>query len=114
MEGKILFINKTMLELFECQNVHEFMAFTQGKQSHLICPCDRDSVRECVRVQLSNAHSQKVSSVVFCIRTLKGNMKQVYSIWRLADNANYGRVFYASIVESRLLAGAIPDDSPCS
>ncbi|MDD6382619.1 MAG: GGDEF domain-containing protein [Selenomonadaceae bacterium] len=114
MEGKILFINKTMLELFECQNVHEFMAFTQGKQSHLICPCDRDRVRECVRVQLSDAHSQKVSSVVFCIRTLKGNMKQVYSIWRLADNANYGRVFYASIVESRLLAGATPDDSPCS
>lgn len=101
--GRILFVNKTMLELFECQNVNEFMNFTQGIQENIICGCDRERVKEMVHQQLANAESGKERSVIYCIHTLKGNTKRVYSIWRLADNANYGKVFYASLVEHRLI-----------
>lgn len=101
--GRILFINKTMLELFECQNVNEFMNFTQGIQENIVCACDREHVREMVQQQLADAESGKERSVVYCIHTCKGNTKRVYSIWRLADNANYGKVFYASLVEHRLI-----------
>lgn len=111
-QGKILFVNKTTLELFECQNVNEFMKFTQGIQENIICACDRQRVREIVRQQLENADSRKGRSVSYCIRTYKNNIKQVYSLWRQADNVNYGAVFYALIVEYHLLAASRVSDTP--
>lgn len=108
--GRILFVNKTMLELFECQNVNEFMNFTHGIQENIICECDRPRIQAMILHQLDDAASRQARSVVYCIHTFKGNRKQVYSIWRLADNPNYGRVFYASIVEHRLIEKDVVHD----
>ncbi|XOQ26244.1 MAG: hypothetical protein ACFWTM_07925 [Mitsuokella multacida] len=48
--------------------------------------------------------------LAYKIRTLKGNVKEVYSIWRQADNPNYGKVFYASIAEYGLICGHLTND----
>lgn len=108
--GRILFVNKTMLELFECQNVNEFMNFTHGIQENIICECDRPRIQAMILHRLDDAASRQARSVIYCIHTFKGNRKQVYSIWRLADNPNYGRVFYASIVEHRLIEKDVVHD----
>lgn len=51
-DGKILFVNKAMLDLLDCRSVTEFMAFTQEKQNHIICECDRERVRQLTEQQL--------------------------------------------------------------
>ena len=47
--------------------------------------------------------ADKTYSVTYCIRTAKGRRKHVFSVWRMADNPNYGRVVYATLVEQEFL-----------
>lgn len=101
-DGKILFVNKAMLDLLECQNVTEFMAFTEENQSHIVCACDRERVRQLMEQQLLE-DADKTYSVTYCIRTAKDRRKHVFSVWRMADNPNYGRVVYATLVEQEFL-----------
>lgn len=101
-DGKILFVNKAMLDLLNCRSVTEFMAFTQEKQNHIICECDRERVRQLTEQQLLE-DAGKTYSVTYCIRTVKGQRKHIFSVWRMADNPNYGRVFYATLVEQKFL-----------
>lgn len=101
-DGKILFVNKAMLDLLDCRSVTEFMAFTQEKQNHIICECDRERVRQLTEQQLLE-DAGKTYSVTYCIRTVKGQRKHIFSVWRMADNPNYGRVFYATLVEQKFL-----------
>lgn len=101
-DGKILFVNKAMLDLLDCRSVTEFMAFTQEKQNHIICECDRERVRQLTEQQLLE-DAGKTYSVTYCIRTVEGQRKHIFSVWRMADNPNYGRVFYATLVEQKFL-----------
>lgn len=101
-DGKILFVNKAMLDLLDCRSVTEFMAFTEEKQNHIICECDRERVRQLTEQQLLE-DAGKTYSVTYCIRTVKGQRKHIFSVWRMADNPNYGRVFYATLVEQKFL-----------
>ena len=101
-DGKILFVNKAMLDLLDCRSVTEFMAFTEEKQSHIICECDRERVRQQAKQQLLEDAS-KTYSVTYCVRTATGRRKHIFSVWRMADNPNYGRVFYATLVEQKFL-----------
>ena len=101
-DGKILFVNKAMLDLLECQNVTEFMAFTEENQSHIVCACERERVRQLMEQQLLE-DADKTYSVTYCIRTAKGRRKHIFSVWCMADNPNYGRVFYATLVEQKFL-----------
>ena len=101
-DGKILFVNKAMLDLLECQNVTEFMAFTEENQSHIVCACERERVRQLMEQQLLE-DADKTYSVTYCIRIAKGRRKHIFSVWCMADNPNYGRVFYATLVEQKFL-----------
>lgn len=40
--GRILFVNKAMLDLFECTNTGDFMAYTQEKAENIIWKCERE------------------------------------------------------------------------
>ncbi|WP_278503882.1 sensor domain-containing diguanylate cyclase [Mitsuokella multacida] len=81
-DGKILFINKAMLDLLDCRSVTEFMAFTEEKQNHIICECDRERVRQLTEQQLLE-DAGKTYSVTYCIRTVKGqNTSSRSGAWR--------------------------------
>lgn len=47
--------------------------------------------------------ASKTYSVTYCVRTATGRRKHIFSVWRMADNLNYGRVFYATLVEQKFL-----------
>lgn len=111
-DGKILFINKAMLDLLDCRSVTEFMAFTEEKQNHIICECDRERVRQLTEQQLLE-DAGKTYSVTYCIRTVKGQRKHIFSVWRMADNPNYGEVFYATLMEASFLRELTSDDGEC-
>ncbi|MFV0636591.1 diguanylate cyclase domain-containing protein [Mitsuokella sp. WILCCON 0060] len=112
--GKILFINKAMVSLFECSNVSEFMNYTKENADNVICPCDRKRVAEIVYRELAE-NPGRTYSLIYRIRTAKGNKKWVSSIWRRAHNVNYGEVYYASIVEYEFIKDSLaewPDELP--
>lgn len=115
-DGKILFVNKTMVELLDCQNVSELMEFTQEYAPNVVCPCDRERMEKEVWEKFAN-DPDTPHGAFYHIRTAKGAVKPVYGIWRQADNVNYGKVFYATLIEQRFvheeLASSDHSDEGC-
>ena len=50
--------------------------------------------------------------MTYCVHTVKGRDKQVFAIWRQADNVNYGKVFYATLMEASYLRNLPPEQPP--
>lgn len=110
--GKILFVNKTMVEMLECRNIHEFMGFTQGYAPNVVCTCDRERMTKMVWEQ-SAREPDRPHCMSYSIHTAKGLDKRVFAIWRMADNPNYGEVFYATLMEASFLRELTSDDGEC-
>lgn len=110
--GKILFVNKTMVEMLECRNIHEFMEFTQGYAPNVVCTCDRERMTKMVWEQ-SAREPDRPHCMSYSIHTAKGLDKRVFAIWRMADNPNYGEVFYATLMEASFLRELTSDDGEC-
>lgn len=111
-DGKILFVNKTMVEMLECRNIREFMEFTQGYAPNVVCPCDRERMTKMVWEQ-SAREPDRPHCMSYSIHTAKGLDKRVFAIWRMADNPNYGEVFYATLMEASFLRELTSDDGEC-
>lgn len=111
-DGKILFVNKTMVEMLECRNIREFMEFTQGYAPNVVCPCDRERMTKMVWEQ-SAREPDRPHGMSYSIHTAKGLDKRVFAIWRMADNPNYGEVFYATLMEASFLRELTSDDGEC-
>ena len=111
-DGKILFVNKTMVEMLECRNIREFMEFTQGYAPNVVCTCDRERMTKMVWEQ-SAREPDRPHCMSYSIHTAKGLDKRVFAIWRMADNPNYGEVFYATLMEASFLRELTSDDGEC-
>lgn len=101
-DGKILFVNKTMVEMLECHNIREFMEFTQEYAPNVVCPCDRERMTKMVWEQTVR-EPDRPHCMTYCVHTVKGRDKQVFAIWRQADNVNYGKVFYATLIDGHFM-----------
>lgn len=101
-DGKILFVNKTMVEMLECRNIREFMEFTQEYAPNVVCPCDRERMTKMVWEQTVR-EPDRPHCMTYCVHTVKGHDKQVFAIWRQADNVNYGKVFYATLIDGHFM-----------
>lgn len=101
-DGKILFVNKTMVEMLECRNIREFMEFTQEYAPNVVCPCDRERMTKMVWEQTVR-EPDRPHCMTYCVHTVKGRDKQVFAIWRQADNVNYGKVFYATLIDGHFM-----------
>lgn len=111
-DGKILFVNKTMVEMLECRNIREFMEFTQEYAPNVVCTCDRERMTKMVWEQ-SAREPDRPHCMSYSIHTAKGLDKRVFAIWRMADNPNYGEVFYATLMEASFLRELTSDDGEC-
>ena len=58
--GRILFVNKAMLDLFECTNTGDFMACTQEKAENIIWECERERMSRLIWQQADNPNYGKV------------------------------------------------------
>ena len=111
-DGKILFVNKTMVEMLECRTIREFMEFTQEYAPNVVCTCDRERMTKMVWEQ-SAREPDRPHCMSYSIHTAKGLDKRVFAIWRMADNPNYGEVFYATLMEASFLRELTSDDGEC-
>lgn len=101
-----------MVEMLECRNIHEFMEFTQGYAPNVVCTCDRERMTKMVWEQ-SAREPDRPHCMSYSIHTAKGLDKRVFAIWRMADNPNYGEVFYATLMEASFLRELTSDDGEC-
>ena len=98
-DGEILFANDALIELFECDDLDDFMAFTGGTFAGLVHPDDDKRVyEELVRqVSLDDIGAKNFSN--YRIITKSGAVKHVAHNGRLVEIEDIGKVFYVLIVD---------------
>lgn len=100
-DGKILYANDELVDLFECESLKEFMEHTGGTFGGIIHPDDRQRVREELAAQMTFDDVGCTDFVDYRIVTKRGNVRPVSNRGRLVRLDGVGDVFY-ELVMSRL------------
>lgn len=98
---KIVSVNEMLLDIFECENVEEFIELTHGSFAGMVHPEDYSDVRRSIMVQIS-ANDKNTDFVKYRIVTKKGNVKFVRDYGRLVPNDIDVDLFYVFIVEEQM------------
>ena len=97
-EEKIISVNEMLLDIFECDNLEEFMELTNGSFSGMIHPDDYQEVSRSIARQIS-AGNANLDFVKYRIVTKNGKVKQVRDYGHLVHNDNDADLFYVFVVE---------------
>ena len=94
-EEKILFANEALIELFECENLDDFMAYTGGRIGGVVLEEDAAQAERQLRMQLAREESRDHGYCRYRIRTKTGRIRHVEDYGRLVSTEHHGNVFYA-------------------
>lgn len=97
-EEKILSVNQMLLDIFECENVDEFLELTYGSFRGIVHPDDYEDVRKSIYEQI-NASDKKMDYVRYRIITRNGKIKYVRDYGHLVQVESDVDLFYVFIVE---------------
>lgn len=97
-DGEILFVNNELIELFECDDLAEFMEYTGGTFRGVVHPDDAERVNRTLASQLGFDDVGSKNYADFRIVTKKGNVRHVADNGHLVDVDEVGRVFYVLMV----------------
>lgn len=95
---RIILANEALLDIFECDNVDEFMELTNQRFSGMVHPDDYPRVDKEIKEQISSS-DKKYDRVRYRIKTKKGNIKTVSDYGHLVTKDYNDDVFYVFIVE---------------
>ncbi len=96
----ILFTNQGLIDIFECQNLDEFMKYTKGSFKTLVHPDDIDRVEKEIWEQIHNGNSNNLDYVEYRIITATGKIKYVKDYGRLVESKKHGSIFYVIVNET--------------
>lgn len=99
-QGKILFVNNEVIDLFECDDLDDFMRYTSGIFGHAIHPDDRRRAYETMRAQLSTAQVGDKKFLDYRILTKAGNVRHVADFRHLVEVDGTGKVVYELLVST--------------
>lgn len=102
-DDTMLFANNEMIKLTGCKDLDDFMNFCDRKFSNLIHPDERKKVENSIWKQINSQSDGSNDYVKYRLATKSGEYKCVYDHGRIVDNANYGKVFYVLIIDSRFI-----------
>lgn len=102
-DDTMLFANNEMIKLTGCKDLDDFMDFCDRKFSNLIHPDERKKVENSIWKQINSQSDGSNDYVKYRLATKSGEYKCVYDHGRIVDNANYGKVFYVLIIDSRFI-----------
>ena len=97
-DGRILFANDEVINLFECDDLSDFMEYTGGTFGGLVHPEDRDRVRDELGEQTSLEDVGVKDFVDYRIVTKRGNVRRVANNGRLVNINGVGLVCYELII----------------
>lgn len=92
---EILFANKVMVNLLECDDYEDFMKYTGGNFLSVIHPGDAGSMQKKLHRQLERRDNpEKIDFLSFRMITKKGNIIEVDDSARKFTNPFYGELYY--------------------
>ena len=94
-KGEILFANKVMVDLLECDDYEDFMKYTGGTFFSMVHPDDRDPMKKEFHRQLSRRDNpEHIDFLSFRMVTKKGYIIEVDDAARKFRNPFYGDLYY--------------------
>lgn len=97
-DEKLLTVNETLLTIYECDNLDEFLTLTGGSFKGMVHPEDYDYISKSIDEQIERNDSD-MDFVQYRIITKKGTVKYVRDYGRLIRNDNDADLYYVFLVE---------------
>ena len=98
-EKKILYANDELIKMFECENMEEFMEYTNGSFDGIVHPDEIKRVDDAIWEQIDKDVNGCKDYVDYRIITKKGNVREVIDCGRYVNSEFYGRVFYVMLLD---------------
>lgn len=94
-KGEILFANKVMVDLLECDDYEDFTKYTGGTFFSVVHPDDRDPMKKEFHRQLARTDNPgQIDFLSFRMVTKKGHIIEVDDAARKFRNPFYGDLYY--------------------
>ena len=98
---EMLFANRNMVRLFECEDTADLMAHIGGTYDGMIYDPEPNMIHKEIEKQL-NERGLESGYVFFNIITKTGSVRRVVNHWTLVHDSDIGDVFYAAVYIHRL------------
>ena len=102
-DDHILFANAELVRFAGCDNLDEFMEYTDHRFRNLVHPDEYEAVEKSIWEQIDSDSSDRNDYVRFRFMTKNGKAKPVLDHGRIMKNDYYGRVFYVLFMDCALL-----------
>lgn len=93
---EILYANKALLTIFECETVEEFLEFTGGSFKGLVYEDDYAIVEKSIKDQIDISEN-KFDEVTYRIRTRTGQIKYIEDFGSYVEDPEEGPLFYVFV-----------------
>lgn len=98
-DERILFANREMIHLTGCNDLDDFIQFTNRKFSTLVHPEDYTKIERSIWDQIESHRDGDNDYVKYRLATKDGSYKTVLDFGRIVESEYYGSVFYVLIVD---------------
>ncbi|WP_307973491.1 diguanylate cyclase domain-containing protein [uncultured Dialister sp.] len=94
-DQEILFANRGMIDLLECDSFEDFMHYTGGTFFSILYPGEEEALKKEFQRQLDSRDNEKQTDfLTFRIVTKKGRVITVEDVGRKKENPFYGELYY--------------------
>ena len=97
-EEELLYANKELLKIFECETGKQFLELSEGHFKGLVHPDDIHAARTSIRRQLESGNDN-LDHLYYRVITRTGKVKSVVEFGRLFRDPEHGEVFYVFLVD---------------
>ena len=97
-EEELLYANKELLKIFECETGEQFLELSEGNFKGLVHPYDKEAARTSIRRQLESGNDN-LDHLYYRIITRTGKVKSVVEFGRLFRDPEHGEFFYVFLVD---------------
>jgi diguanylate cyclase (GGDEF)-like protein len=101
---ELLYANKVMADLFECDSVEEFREFVGNSFDGIVGKAQLSEVQNEINEQITD-DNKEFDHVFYYIRTKKGNVCLVEDYGALVHDSQEGDVFYVFLISREISAG---------
>lgn len=100
---KLLTVNETLLSIYECDSLDDFLILTNGSFRGMVHPEDYERITKSIDEQIDN-NGTDMDFVTYRIVTKKGNVKHVRDYGKLIRNDADADLYYVFLVEDHITA----------
>lgn len=96
---QILYANQEMIQYVGCEDMDDFLHFTDRKFCNLVHPEEYDQVEESIWQQIESTEDNVNVYVKYRLARKDGTYRQVLDFGRIVQSEHYGPVFYVLIMD---------------